>query len=145
MKRLLRLLVLVPFACALASDLSGPREVAQRFYDIYVHALVAQMNHPTNTASQRAVANSDDLTPAFKKAYAKMMKQEYVDADPVICAQDYPDAGFKSGEAKITGEKASVVLSSRDPNFKHSFTVYLVKTDAGRWLIAGTNDLKPAK
>jgi hypothetical protein len=137
--RFLALTLVLFTSSALAGEAPGPQDVAQNFYDAYMKTLCASGDVAA------VISQSDDLTPTFKKSYAKMMKQEYVDADPVICAQDYPDAGFKAGEAKITGDKAKVVMSSRDPSFTHSFTVYLVKTDAGRWLIAGTKDLTPAQ
>jgi hypothetical protein len=130
-------LLLVPCNCAFAGEAPGPQEVAQNFYDAYMKTLRSSGD------AAAAVAESDALTRSFKKTYAKMA-EEGLDSDPVICAQDYPDAGFEAGAAKITGTKARVVMSSRDPGFKHTFTVFLVKSE-DRWLIAGTNELKPAK
>ena len=130
-------LLLVLCTCAFAGEAPGPQEVAQNFYDAYMKTLRASGD------VSAAIANSDVLTRSFKKTYAKMT-EDGLDSDPVICAQDYPDAGFEAGAAKITGSKAKVALTSRDPNFKHTFTVLLVKSD-DRWLIAGTSELKPAK
>jgi hypothetical protein len=130
-------LLLLLCNCAFAGEAPGPQEVAQNFYDAYMKTLRSSGDVAA------AIADSDALTRSFKKTYAKMA-EDGLDSDPVICAQDYPDAGFEAGAAKITGSKAKVVLSSRDPDFKHTFTVFLVKSD-DHWLIAGTSELKPAK
>jgi hypothetical protein len=130
-------LLLVLCHCAFAGDAPGPQEVAQNFYDGYIKTLRASGD------AAAAIADSGALTRNFKKTYAKMA-EDGLDSDPVICAQDYPDAGFEASAAKISGTKAKVVMASRDASFKHTFTVFLVKSD-DRWVIAGTSELKPAK
>jgi hypothetical protein len=63
-------------------------------------------------------------------------------SDPIICAQDYPDAGFAAKDPTINGNTATVTLASKDPSFQHSFKVFLKSGDKG-WQIDGTTDLKP--
>lgn len=113
---------------------SGPEEVAQTFYDGYMKIVVA------NGDRDAYVMGSDLLTAGFKSAYEKMMKIGF-ESDPVICAQDYPDNGFAASPAQVDGERATVTMTSRGDDLKHSFDVRLKRID-GAWLISDTNDLK---
>jgi len=131
----LALLCLAPVAPAAAEEPS-PKAVAQAFYDGYMKVLLKEGD------SVVYVMKSEHVTKAFKKAYKAFM--ENPESDPIICGQDYPDAGFAAGKVKIEGDgnEATVVLTSRDPKFENSFEVYLKLTDKS-WLIEGTKDLLP--
>jgi len=127
-------LFLLPIFAATAADKPGPTEVAQSFYDAYMKVLLA------NGDTEKFVLSSKELSQSFKKAYSKLVA-DGMESDPIICGQDYPDAGFVADPAKISGAKASVAMKSRDDEFKHSFKVTLRLVD-GQWLISDTNDLK---
>lgn len=117
-----------------AADDSGPREVAQTFYDGYMKVVAA------NGDRDAYVLDSNLLTKGFKAAYEQMMKIGF-ESDPVICGQMYPDDGFAAGSPQIDGDRATVPMTSRGDPIKHSFDVRLKNVD-GSWLISDTNDLK---
>lgn len=117
-----------------AADDSGPREVAQTFYDGYMKVVAA------NGDRDAYVRGSDLVTKGFKAAYEQMMKIGF-ESDPVICGQMYPDDGFAASPAQVDGDRATVTMTSRGDPMKHSFDVRLKNVD-GSWLISDTNDLK---
>ena len=124
--------------CTFASFAFGGAEedvtnAAQTFYDGYMKVLNG------NKDQKKWVLNSEGVTPAFKKAYTAYM--EDAGADPIICGQDYPDAGFNASADSVKGDRATVRLSSRDPSFAHTFTAAFV-LKGGKWLLAGTDDIK---
>jgi hypothetical protein len=137
----LLLVCLMPFSAVTAaeetSESSAAVKAAQAFYDGYMKVLLA-----SDGDSQAYVLKSKRVTGAFKKAYRAFMEE--ADSDPIICGQDYPDAGFKAGKPILKGEQSTVTMTSRDPSFPHSFQVFLKRGDEG-WQISGTNDLKAGR
>jgi hypothetical protein len=126
------------FLCTFVSLALGRAEedvtnAAQAFYDGYIKVL------NENEDQKKWILKSEGVTPAFKKAYMAYMEEP--DADPIICGQDYPAAGFNASADLVKDDSATVRLSSRDPSFAHTFTaVFVLK--GGKWLLAGTDDLK---
>ena len=118
---------------AVAAAEEDPARVAQVFYDGYIKLLNA------NGDGGRSVMKSDQFTPGFKKAYKAYMKD--ADSDPIVQGQDYPKSGFKASAAKVNGASATVTMASRDPSFKYSIKVTLVK-NGEHWLISGIGDLQ---
>ena len=126
------------FICILTSTLiAGPEEdvskSAQSFYSAYLKVLVGSQD------TKSWILKSDKVTSSFKKAYATYMKDP--GSDPIICAQDYPDAGFKVSAAKINGNNATVTLMSKDPAFAHTFRAAFIQKEA-KWLLTGTDEIK---
>lgn len=107
---------------------SGPGAVAEKFYAGYVAQVEA------NKDTKKWVAGSKLVTANFKKAYAKAMSAEQVDADPVLNAQDVPSKPFKAGKPEIRDTSATVVLVTSFGEQKHQVTATLRKVD-GVWLL----------
>ena len=105
-----------------------PGQVAEKFYAGYV----AQVD--ANKDTKVWVAKSKLVTEKFKKAYAKAMKAEDLDADPVLNAQDVPTKPFKAEKPEVKDDKATVVLTTTFGEEKHKVTAKLVKVD-GVWLL----------
>lgn len=105
-----------------------PSVVAEKFYAGYV----AQVD--ANKDTKAWVAKSKQVTEKFKKAYAKAMNAEEIDADPVLNAQDIPTKPFKAEKPEIKDDKATVVLTAAYGDHKHKVTAKLVKGD-GVWLL----------
>ena len=105
-----------------------PGQVAEKFYAGYV----AQAD--ANKDTKAWVAGSKLVTAKFKKAYAKAMNAEEVDADPVLNAQDVPTQSFKAEKTEINDATATVVLTTSFGTGKHQVTAKLVKVD-GVWLL----------
>ena len=125
----LLLAVLTLFLTALPSFAAEePSTVAEKFYAGYV----AQVD--ANKDTKAWVAKSKQVTDKFKKAYAKAMNSEELDADPVLNAQDIPTQPFKAGKPEIKDDKATVVLNTAFGEQKHKVTAKLVKID-GVWLL----------
>ena len=93
MKHLLLVMLGLLFATfAFAADAKGtPDEAAQAFMDSYF----TYLNGDGKADAKKLIQESPYLTAELKKAYAKHMSQETVDADPILNAQDFPDKGFK--------------------------------------------------
>ncbi|HYF38011.1 MAG TPA: hypothetical protein VD994_22100 [Prosthecobacter sp.] len=119
-----------------APEASPAMAAAQAFYDGYMKTLTA------NGDAQAYVLKSKRVSEAFKRAYQTFMQD--AGSDPILCAQDYPDAGFTAFRGQVKGDEATVEMKSRDPQFEHRFNVTLKRSGAGEWLIDGTQDL-PAK
>jgi hypothetical protein len=112
-----------------ADDAKGdPGTVAEKFYAGYVAQVEA------NKDTKKWVAGSKLATANFKKAYAKAMSAELVDADPVLNAQDVPSQPFKAGKPEIKDTTATVVLVTSFGKEKHQVTATLVKVK-GAWLL----------
>lgn len=109
------------------------KSTAQSFYDGYMKVL------SSNGDTKAYVLKAASLTDGFKTAYKKFMKE--ADFDPIINAQDYPDAGFVALKAKADGDNASLVMKSRDPSFNLTIELGLVKED-GSWKINRIGDVK---
>jgi hypothetical protein len=105
-----------------------PSAVAEKFYAGYV----AQVD--ANKDTKAWVAKSKLVTGKFKKAYAKAMSDEELDADPVLNAQDIPSKPFKVEELAIKNDNATVVLTAAFGDHKHKVTAKLLKVD-GVWLL----------
>ncbi len=69
-----------------------------------------------------------------------MFKQETVDADPILNAQDFPDKGFKVTKVKIEGEKAQVTYEAREEGWDQTIKAQMVLVK-GQWLIAHIGSL----
>jgi hypothetical protein len=106
---------------------------AQTFYDGYMEVLNG------NRDAKKWVLKSEGVTSAFKKAYTAYVKEP--GADPIICGQDYPAAGFNASPDSVKGDRATVRLISRDPSFAHTFTATFVHK-SGKWLLTGTDEIK---
>lgn len=133
MKPLLLLLSLVltlfPALSSSAAEADdSPGNVTEKFYAGYV----AEVDANRNTGAW--VAKSKLVTDRFKKAYAKIMNSEEVDADPVLNAQDIPSAPFKTETAITKENTATVVVASSFGEDKHRLKLKLVKVD-GVWLL----------
>ncbi len=123
---------------AIAAPDESPTAVAQTFYDGYLKVLNAEGDE------RRYVLQSPHLTPALKKAYQAHLARKDPDADPILQAQDYPKEGFKAYTAIIkpkSPKTATVTMTSRDPEFVHSFKVTLAKGEKG-WLISTISNFK---
>jgi len=116
----------LPSFAADADD--GPDKVTEKFYAGYVAEVDA--NRDTNAW----VAKSKLVTEKFRKAYAKIMNSEEVDADPVLNAQDIPSAPFKTETVITKEDKATVVVASSFGGDKHKLKLKLVK-EGGIWLL----------
>jgi nitrogen fixation protein FixH len=117
------------FTAAPTHAADEPAAVAEKFYSGYV----AQVD--SNKDTKAWVANSKQVTDKFKKAYAKAMNAEEVEADPILKAQDIPTKPFKAEKPEIKDDKATVVLAAPYGDAeKHKVTVKLVKVD-GVWLL----------
>lgn len=130
MKTLSLLVSLIALWCSALPSFAadGPNQVAEKFYAGYV----AQVD--ANKDTKVWVAKSDLVTDKFKKAYAKVMNAEEVDADPVLNAQDIPTKPFKAQKPEINIDTAIVVLVSWFGESEHKLKVRLVKKD-GAWLM----------
>ena len=119
-----------PFPSLAADEAAAadPGAVAEKFYAGYVAQVEA------NKDTKKWVAGSKLVTPNFKKAYAKAMNAEVVDADPVLNAQDVPSKPFKAGKPEIKDTTATVVLVTSFGKEKHQVTATLKKVD-GAWLL----------
>lgn len=116
------------FAAADSGTAGTPEAVAEKFYAGYI----AQVD--SNKDTKKWVAGSKLATANFKKAYAKAMSAEMVDADPVLNAQDVPSKPFKAGKPVIKDTTATVVLVTSFGKEKHQVTATLKKVD-GVWLL----------
>ena len=125
-------LLLAIFAWLLATlpsfSAEEPGQVAETFYAGYV----AQVD--ANKDTKTWVAKSKLVTEKFKRAYAKAMSAEEVDADPVLNAQDVPSKPFKAEKPDIKDATATVVLTTSFGTEKHMVTAKLLKVD-GAWLL----------
>jgi hypothetical protein len=121
---------------ALAGEGGGitPTATAQTFYDGYVKVADALGD------CQKYVLSSPACTAGFKKAYQKMMADP-PDSDPIIRAQDTPEAGYRASPAKLKKGKAIVTMTGDYGETKVSINVTLTKV-GGAWLISGIEDLK---
>jgi hypothetical protein len=123
-----------------AMTLAGPGEEAissaQTFYDGYLKILNGKGD------SKKWISKSDKVAPSFKKAYVAYMKEP--DSDPVICGQDFPKSGYKASLGSANEDTATVIISSRDPAMAYSFKTVFIRKE-GKWLLAGTDDLKAKK
>ncbi|MFO1436687.1 MAG: DUF3828 domain-containing protein [Verrucomicrobiaceae bacterium] len=117
---------------AFAADAKGtPDEVAQAFMDSYFKYL----NGDDSTDPKKLIQDSPHLTAELKKAHAKYMNQETVDADPILNAQDFPDKGFKVAKVKVEGEKAAITYAPRQEGWDQTIKAQMVLVK-GKWLIA---------
>lgn len=134
---LLAALGLFVVSFTLAADSQGtPGEVAQAFMDSYIE----DANRAGKSDPEKLIQNSPHLTAALKKAHAKVFQQELVDADPILCAQDFPEKGFKVSKVKIEGEKAKVTYTAREEGWDQPIKAELVLVK-GKWLIAHIGSL----
>ncbi|WAC17815.1 DUF3828 domain-containing protein [Luteolibacter sp. SL250] len=125
---ILTLFAELPSSAAGVDD--GPGIVTEKFYAGYVAEVDA------NRDTKVWVAKSKLVTDKFRKAYAKIMNSEEVDADPVLNAQDIPSAPFKTETAIIKEDTATVVVASSFGGDKHRLKLKLVKVN-GVWLLDG--------
>lgn len=126
-----------------ADDKSEATAVVNSFYASYVAAMTKQEN------GEKVVPKSPQLSPGFKKAYAALMAKAWKENpesglgyDPIVCGQDFPDAGYAvTGITIVDHSRGVAEVSSKDKNFKQTISVMLVKLD-GKWLINGIDKLK---
>jgi hypothetical protein len=110
--------------------------VAQAFIDSYIQ----DANRGGDSDPEKLIQSSPQLTAALKKAHATVFQQELVDADPILCAQDFPEKGFKVSKVKIEGEKAKVTYTAREEGWDQPIKAKLVLMK-GTWLIAHIGSL----
>jgi hypothetical protein len=143
MKTLLLLALAVAVSAPVrADDNTDATKVVNSFYATYIAAINKAQD------GDKVVQKSSQLSPAFKKAYAELMAKARkkdpeagLGYDPIICGQDYPDAGFAVTSITLKETTGSAVVSSKDKSFKHSIPLKLVKLD-GKWLINGIEKLQ---
>lgn len=120
-----------------AADSKGtPGEVAQAFMDSYIE----DANRAGKSDPEKLIQSTPYVTDGLKKAHAKVFKQELVDADPILNAQDFPDKGFKVTKVKIEGEKAQVTYEAREEGWDQTIKAQMVLVK-GKWLIAHIGSL----
>lgn len=136
---LLAVFTLLP--AAQADDKADATKVVESFYATYVTAMVK------NEDGEKIVPKSPQLSPEFKKAYADLIKKARKEDpelglgyDPIVCGQDFPDVGYKVKSISLQEATGKVVLESKDPNFKQTISVLVVKKEKG-WLINGIEKL----
>ena len=134
------LLVFTPMLRAHADDKADATKVVNSFYASYIAAALKAEN------GDKVVKKSPQLSPEFKKAYAAIVAKAWkeepevgLDYDPIVCGQDFPDAGFEVKSITLKDTAGSAVVSSKDPNFKHKIHLELVKQD-GKWFIHDIED-----
>ena len=123
------------------SDEAKVRDTAQRFFDDYTRSIL--LREIGVDQSVEWLNKSSLLTPEYKRAVAKVYhdgRQEDPElglgADVVICGQVFPEKGCEVRRVWIEGPLAFVMLSSRDPKFKHVIHARFVKEErplATRW------------
>ena len=111
-------------------------EVAQAFIDSYIQDATREGGFNP----EKLVQSSPHLTAALSKAHAKVFQQELVDADPILCAQDFPEKSFKVSKVKVEGEKAKVTYTAREEGWDQPIKTELVLMK-GTWLIAQIGSL----
>lgn len=136
------LLVFTSIQTLRADDKADATRVVESFYAKYVAAALKEED------GEKVVASSPQLSPEFKQAYADLMKKAWKEDpevglghDPIVCGQDFPDVGYKVKSVSLKDSSGKVVLESKDPNFKQTIHVQVVKKKDG-WLINGIEDLK---
>jgi hypothetical protein len=100
----------------------SPEQVVQEFYYWYA-------GYPGNVLVDKAYQTHPSLTADFI-ASADSGKYQGIQADPIICAQDFADA-FNAGEAAISGSTAAVRVTS---SWGNEIDVEL-KIEDGAWKI----------
>lgn len=139
--KILKIAALLIFA-AIGTSHANPASEEKKAVTAVAEQFYAQYNeHIENTDD--LIQKSKLLTPEFKKAYAKAMKSEELDADPVLEAQDNLPSPAKAKAVTVKGETATVTLKlskTSESGGGWSSVVYLVKRD-GVWLIHGTNQI----
>jgi hypothetical protein len=125
---LLLLWLLLP-SLVFADDRAAIKASVQEFYRRYAK----------EQSAEKWLMKSDQVTPGLKAAYAVFMKKG-PDYDPILQGQDIPESGYVAADAALEGEKAKVILRTKDKGFK-PIAVYLVR-EKNRWLINGVNDFK---
>lgn len=134
---LLAALGLFVVSFSFAADSQGtPGEVAQAFMDSYIE----DANRAGKSDPEKLIQNSPYVTTGLKKAHAKVFKQELVDADPILNAQDFPEKGFKVTKVKIDGEKAQITYAAREEGWDQTIKAQMVLVK-GKWLIAHIGSL----
>ena len=145
MKTLLLLAVafaIMPVPAARADDKTEATAVVNSFYASYVTAMTKREN------GEKVVQKSPQLSAGFKKAHAALMRKAWKENpesglgyDPIVCGQDFPDAGYAVTSITLEETKGSAVVSSKDKTFKNTIRVSLIKLD-GKWLINGIEKLQ---
>jgi hypothetical protein len=134
-------LIAIPAFC---DDKTEATKVVDSFYASYIAAISREKPGDAD----KVVKKSPQLSPAFKEAYAALMAKARKDDpelglgyDPIVCGQDFPDAGYAVTSITLKDAVGSAVVSSKDKSFKQTIPVSLVKSE-GKWLINGVQKLK---
>ena len=135
-------LAIVLITPARADDEADATRMIDSFYAAYIAAMIKTEN------AEKVVARSPQLSPGFKKAYATLVAKAWKDNpelglgyDPIVCGQDFPDAGFAVKTIALKESTGTAVVSSKDENFTHAIPLTLVKID-GKWFINGIEKLQ---
>jgi hypothetical protein len=127
---------------AFADDKADATKVVDSFYANYITAIIKRER------GEKVVQRSPQLSPAFKKVYAELQAKAWKEDpelglgyDPIICGQDFPDAGYAVKTIELKGNTGSAVAVSKDKNFEGSIPVTLVTID-GKWFINGIEKLQ---
>lgn len=81
-------------------------DAALQFINDYVDFCNLQFQKKNAVSAEEWIDKNDLVTPHFKTSYLSLLKSaenEYLDADPILDAQDYPEQGFELSEIKDDG------------------------------------------
>jgi hypothetical protein len=96
----------------------------------------------------KLVQRSPQLSPGFKKAHAALVAEAKKDNpelglgyDPIVCGQDFPEAGFAVTSITLKETAGSAVVSSKAKDYTKTIPIALVKLE-GKWFIDGIENLR---
>jgi hypothetical protein len=122
------LVLILLLSVQLFATAPAPITVAEGFLSRYVERIESDQE------VREWVAASDLLTPRFKRYYARSMRFESLDSDPVLLAQDTPTQGFRATMPSIDGKKAIIILTGKYGQDDHRLRVVLLLSVKG-WQI----------
>lgn len=111
-----------------------PAAVVQSFYDWYLAeaAFDPETQERSNPLVEGSYRDRSELDPTFVARLDEIVAgSEGMAADPLLCAQDVPEA-VTPGEAVIIGDRATVPVTTSFAG--HGFKVELQKS-GGAWLM----------
>ena len=129
-------IALVGCRTASAQEASSPEKVVRGYYSWYLDNLShgAEKNDFRNPLQDSSYQKQGALSQEFIERIEEM-KANGLSADPLLCAQDFPQSfSISSVDLSPMGEEARVTVETSFE--QHEFQVYLQKL-AGDWKIAG--------
>lgn len=106
---------------------------ALQFINDYVDFCNLQLQKDNTLSAEEWVYKNDLITPDFKSSYLSLIKSadtEYLDADSILDAQDYPEKGFELSEIKDDG-----FLIVQGKEWKEFQVVMKLKQVDNKWLV----------